>query len=291
MKVKVFEAVVGDSVAVQTFEVADAQSIVFLTPSVLNPVLCARFYDKDGQVHQIEAERIVSIDPDRDVRLPVRYLDPETGTEIASLKTQVAELQQRTVGEIRLGPRPETQEDIDRRTAALSDVIKKALKHEHEKDHEGRQICTTSGDAPSQVRAEQTEKTGQHKAYIVLCEEERQKGFVRPYRDAYKHVGRSVCGVVVGTEHGFRTICDETDLTHVGEHGCVTRRVTTEEAKDIEYRRKIGGCGSVTTMGRALSETYARDPKFYGATFCCTCNQHFPVGEFTWSKDGEVVGS
>jgi hypothetical protein len=23
-------------------------------------------------------------------------------------------------------------------------------------------------------------------------------------------------------------------------------------------------------MGRALSETYARDPKFYGATFCCT---------------------
>ncbi|MNT85315.1 hypothetical protein D3C72_2254710 [compost metagenome] len=51
------------------------------------------------------------------------------------------------------------------------------------------------------------------------------------------------------------------------------------------------GCGTVTTMGRALSETYARDPKFYGGTFCCYCNAHFPVGEFKWDGTDEVVGS
>lgn len=50
-------------------------------------------------------------------------------------------------------------------------------------------------------------------------------------------------------------------------------------------------CGTVTTMGLALCETYARDPKFYGSTFCCGCHTHLPVGEFTWSEDGEVVGS
>jgi hypothetical protein len=53
-------------------------------------------------------------------------------------------------------------------------------------------------------------------------------------------------------------------------------------------------CGSVTTMGSALSETYARDPAFYGATFCCACGTHFPVGasgEFTWTADGEKVGT
>jgi len=111
--------------------------------------------------------------------------------------------------------------------------------HDHEQDDQGRQICTTSGEPVEKVRAEQTEKTGQHKGYIVLCADERAKGFVRPYRDVYTHKA----------------------------------------------------CGTSTTMGRALSETYARDPSFYGATFCVSCNAHYPVAEFTWRADGEQVGS
>lgn len=50
------------------------------------------------------------------------------------------------------------------------------------------------------------------------------------------------------------------------------------------------GCGTLTTMGQALAETYARDPKFYGATYCCECQKHLPVAEFRW-EDGSVVGS
>lgn len=50
-------------------------------------------------------------------------------------------------------------------------------------------------------------------------------------------------------------------------------------------------CGAVTTMGLALSETYARDPSFYGATFCCNCRGHFPVAEFKWEGTNEKVGS
>lgn len=100
-------------------------------------------------------------------------------------------------------------------------------------------LCTTSGEPVEAVRAAQTNTTGQHTGYIVLCEEERQKGFVRPYRDRYQHTP----------------------------------------------------CGTVTTMGRALSETYARDPSFYGSTFCVHCNVHRPVSEFTWTADGAVVGS
>lgn len=77
-------------------------------------------------------------------------------------------------------------------------------------------------------------------AYLVLSDDERAKGFVRPYRNAYRH------------------------LT----------------------------CGTVTTMGRALSETYARQPDFYGATFCVACSMHRPVGEhgeFVWIEaDGSV---
>lgn len=79
----------------------------------------------------------------------------------------------------------------------------------------------------------------QNEVYLVLSEEDRAKGFVRPYREAYIH----------------------------------------------------DKCGVVTTMGRALCETYARNPYFYGYTYCVGCQQHFPVGEFRWTKDNERVGS
>lgn len=50
-------------------------------------------------------------------------------------------------------------------------------------------------------------------------------------------------------------------------------------------------CGAVTTMSQALAETYARDPKFYGATYCTTCESHRPVAEFYWDGTDETVGS
>lgn len=56
-----------------------------------------------------------------------------------------------------------------------------------------------------------------------------------------------------------------------------------------------GGCGEVTRMGDALAETYARDPRFYGSTYCVGCKMHRPVGahgEFTWLDDPhEKVGT
>lgn len=73
----------------------------------------------------------------------------------------------------------------------------------------------------------------QAEVYLVLSDDERAAGFVRPLRSSYWH--------------------------------------TT--------------CGGVTTMGRAIAETYARRPDFYGATYCTTCRAHRPVGpdgEFRW---------
>jgi len=49
-------------------------------------------------------------------------------------------------------------------------------------------------------------------------------------------------------------------------------------------------CGVATTMGQSIAETYARNPGFYGATYCIGCGRHLAVGEFTWD-DGTVVGS
>lgn len=53
-------------------------------------------------------------------------------------------------------------------------------------------------------------------------------------------------------------------------------------------------CGTETRMHQTIAETYARDPHFYGGTFCCGCGAHFPVGpngEFVWSGTQEKVGT
>jgi hypothetical protein len=54
-------------------------------------------------------------------------------------------------------------------------------------------------------------------------------------------------------------------------------------------------CGVVTRMGQAIAETYARQPSFYGATYCVKCQTHLPVGEageFIWDDgSGQKVGT
>lgn len=55
------------------------------------------------------------------------------------------------------------------------------------------------------------------------------------------------------------------------------------------YRHKT--CNSMTIMGNALAETYARDPFFYSGTFCCNCATHFPLDQFVWEGTDEILGS
>lgn len=50
-------------------------------------------------------------------------------------------------------------------------------------------------------------------------------------------------------------------------------------------------CGTTTRMGRAIAETYARDPSFYDGTFCVACKTHFPLTQFVWDGTDEQVGS
>lgn len=63
--------------------------------------------------------------------------------------------------------------------------------------------------------------------------------------------------------------------------------------RPIRARYRHIACGTTTTMGHTIAETYARDPHFYGATYCVHCGLHRPVGatgEFVW-EDGSKVGT
>ena len=58
-----------------------------------------------------------------------------------------------------------------------------------------------------------------------------------------------------------------------------------------EYTHLV--CGTDTRMNLAIAETYARNPKFYGSTYCVHCKNHFPVGEngqFVWKGTKDKVG-
>lgn len=104
-----------------------------------------------------------------------------------------------------------------------------------------RKTTLTDGSPVTEDHRELKEN-GQQKGYVVLSDEERAKGFIRPVRHSYVHEK----------------------------------------------------CGSVTTMGQALAETYAADPFFYSGTFCAHCASHFPVGEdgeFKWLDSDEKVGT
>lgn len=131
----------------------------------------------------------------------------------------------------------------------------------------------------------------QNETYLVLSEEERAKGFVRPLRNSYVHVGPP------GPDHPLRDLTDEETerFSQYGyvkfepypDGGSVTGNFWTQARLDAVGK----GCRALTRMGSALAETYARDPKFYGSTYCVTCQMHRPVAEFVWDGTDERVGS
>lgn len=124
----------------------------------------------------------------------------------------------------------------------------------------------------------------QHDTYLVLSEEERQKGFIRPYRDAYQHVGAPSNILLLCEGKSASDYC-----AHCGADLCVLAAGVYERGCPV--RNRMSGCGVETRMGVHIAETYARDPSFYGQTYCVGCYMHRPVAEFRWTVDGTVVGS
>lgn len=141
--------------------------------------------------------------------------------------------QRAPVGEIRLGPRRETPDEERERVRRMTDELRRvAVTPASPTRH------TTDQADPRLGRGSDNTPRPQNEVYLVLSEAERAKGYLRPVRDTYRHVG---------------------------------------------------GCGTTTTMGAAIAETYARDPWHYGSTYCVTCQKHRPLGEFVWVPTGESM--
>lgn len=154
---------------------------------------------------------------------------------------------------------------------------------------------TSQGSTPT----EETRPDGQKADHWILPEAERAKGFVRPVRTKYIHVGSP------GPEYPLRPLTPEERERHgdyygpdamyepypPGAHGSAVGSIWSQD----RLAKADRGCGTVTSMPLAIAETYAREPHYYGSTFCCGCGKYLPVGrqgEFVWDDgSGERVGT
>jgi len=147
--------------------------------------------------------------------------------------------------------------------------------------------CLTDG-SPLTDDYTDLKENGQQKGYKVLCPEERAKGYIRPFRDSYVHVGSK-------PKYPLRDLTDdEKERYSDSEYDKLEVYPESESPKSGKFwtqKELDGGCGVKTKINYALAETYARDPAFYGGTYCAGCGTHFPVAEFVWEGTDELVGS
>lgn len=211
---------------------------------------------------------------------------------IAALEAWHARVEPHINRSIPLGPRPLTDEEVKQRAQKFTDEMMKVVKKDIPPVDRNNKTLVSGAPVPEDQSHTELKANGQQKDYIVLTAEERAKGFIRPVRNSYKHVGAPP------PEYPLRDLT--ADEQEKWGHGNFVKYETYP--RDDSHRLgkfwtqaqldAVGqGCGTVTTMGNALSETYARDPKFYGGTFCCGCGKHHPVNEFVWQGTAERVGS
>lgn len=160
--------------------------------------------------------------------------------------------------------------------------------------------CTVSGEEPVNERTESVPNNakrpdGQHVDHWVMCPGEIiQKGFVRPVRLTYRHIGRP------GPKYPLVDLTPE-QLQRYAEFGYVKFEAYPDGRNPVgRYWTQAmlesidKGCGVVTSMPQAIAETYAAQPGYYGSTFCCGCGKYLPVGrdgEFVWSGTNDRVGT
>ncbi len=147
-----------------------------------------------------------------------------------------------------------------------------------------RSGLTTDHDDPG---LKETYPDGQQKVHVVLSEEERGRGYVRPVRRTYVHTGCKPANPLrdlTAEEKVTYADCGNAKFEEYPKGSPLVGRYWTE--KDLAPK-----CGAETTMPQAIAETWAADPRFYGSTFCTCCKKYLPVGEFVWKETNEPLGT
>lgn len=219
---------------------------------------------------------------------------PELGPDkiVVSFKHFEARVALRMLADSYQARDPELADDIRTRLRSLNEEDQAAIREQLEAtatpvDRSQRVLTDGRTEEQAPDYRDLDPATGQQRSYVVLSDAERAKGFVRPVRRSYRHAGKR-------PTHPLRDLTAEERVGYADE-GFVKFEVYPEGRTAVgRYWTQAdldSGCGAVTTMSQDIAETYARDPKFYGGTFCVGCKTHLPLEEFRWEGSDEVVGS
>jgi hypothetical protein len=194
---------------------------------------------------------------------------------IAALEQRISNLESR---ENRLGPQPKTDAEILNDDRILDAIIKDVKERTGNTLEIGEELTSKRNDAEKTRRGIEIlkQKSEQHGAAVCTTDG-------RPPDPDYAELGNAPRPVTSNGQHeSYYVLCAE------------------ERAKGfvrpVRHSYRHVKCGTVTYMGQALAETYARDPHFYGATMCCGCGTHFPlvnpdgVRQFIWINEDGISG-
>lgn len=166
-----------------------------------------------------------------------------------------------------------------------------AIKRNRELAADYPQRTTLADGSPVTPDHRELKPNGQQKDYVVLSAEERSKGFVRPVRRSYRHVG------VITPPANLRDLTPE-EATQYAQFNYAkfeeyppARSPLVGKFWTQKELNTLSGCNTVTTMSAAIAETFARDPGFYSGTFCIGCGTHLPLDQFVWEGTTERVGT
>jgi hypothetical protein len=104
---------------------------------------------------------------------------------VDEIEQRVAALEQNALSGVRLGPNPKQDEELERER---EEMVRRIVESVPPPADRSRQALTDGSPVPVDRSHTNLRPDGQQVGYVVLSDSERSKGFVRPYRDAYKHL-------------------------------------------------------------------------------------------------------
>ena len=116
-----------------------------------------------------------------------------TQVEWEQVLDRLAAIERVTLPLTPLGPSKESEEDIAATGKAMADAVRSLkAKFDAEKNappvDRSNQILASGEPVPEDRSHTALKPSGQQQDYVVLTESERHKGYVRRYRDSYRHL-------------------------------------------------------------------------------------------------------
>lgn len=104
-----------------------------------------------------------------------------------AIEARLAAIETNALANVRLGPNPKQDAELEADRERIVKQIVESAKQAQPVDRSCR-VLVSGNAVPEDNSHTELKENGQQEDYVVLCDSERAKGFVRPVRRSYKHL-------------------------------------------------------------------------------------------------------